>query len=140
MIENGIENDLLKDQEEGGYIEEVIAEQALATLVPCTLPLKDLLRVKPGVWTKMSWKLCFPELRVKAKPPRIPQNSKKLNEQELVSINKVSKKMGTLEGNTTLPVERENVIFMPILDSGARMSVATKSIWEKWGKPTVRST
>ena len=29
---------------------------------------------------------------------------------------------------------------MAILDSGARMSVATKSTWEKWGKPTVRST
>ena len=43
MIENGIENDLLKDPEDGGDIEEVIAKQALSTLVPCTLPLKDLL-------------------------------------------------------------------------------------------------
>ena len=47
MIENKIVNDLLKEPEEGGDIEEVIAEQALATLVPCTLPLKDLLGVKP---------------------------------------------------------------------------------------------
>ena len=29
---------------------------------------------------------------------------------------------------------------MSILDSGSGMSVATKSIWEKWGKPMVRST
>ena len=43
MIENGIENDLLKELEEGGDVEEAIIEQALATLVPCTLPLKDLL-------------------------------------------------------------------------------------------------
>ena len=50
------------------------------------------------------------------------------------------KNMGTSEGNTTLPVEHRNVIFMAILDSGAGMSVATKSIWEKWGKPTMRST
>ena len=27
-----------------------------------------------------------------------------------------------------------------ILDSGAGISIATKSIWEKWGKPTVRQT
>ena len=37
-------------------------------------------------------------------------------------------------------VEHESVIFMAILDSGARMSIATKSMWEKWGKPMVRST
>ena len=29
---------------------------------------------------------------------------------------------------------------MAILDSGAGMSIATKTIWEKWGKPTVRQT
>ena len=55
-------------------------------------------------------------------------------------INKMSKKARASKGNTTLLVEHENVVFMAILDSGARMSVATKSIWEKWGKPTVRST
>ena len=27
-----------------------------------------------------------------------------------------------------------------ILDSGAGISIATKTIWEKWGKPTVRQT
>ena len=95
MIENGIESDLLKEPEGGGDLEELIAEQALATLVPCTLPLKDLLRVKPGVLTKMSRKLYFPELQVEAKPPRIPQNSKEPDKKELVSIKKMSKKMGT---------------------------------------------
>ena len=92
MIENEIENDLLKDPKEGGDIEKVIAEQAISTLVPCTLPLKDLLRVKPRVWTKMSRKLCFPELQVKVKPPGNPQNSKEPDEKELASINKMSKK------------------------------------------------
>ena len=52
----------------------------------------------------------------------------------------MSKKTRASEGNTTLFVELENVVFMAILDSGAGMSVATKSIWEKWGKPMVRST
>ena len=72
MIETRIESNLLKEPDGGGDLEEVIVERALATLVPCTLPLKDLLRVNPGVWTKMSQKLYFLELRVKAKPPRIP--------------------------------------------------------------------
>ena len=39
-----------------------------------------------------------------------------------------------------MPVEHGNVVFMAILNSGVGMSVATKSIWEKWGKPTMRST
>ena len=65
---------------------------------------------------------------------------KELDKKELVSINKMSKKMGTLEGNTIVLVDNRNVIFMAILDSDAGMSVATKSIWKKWGKPTVRST
>ena len=30
--------------------------------------------------------------------------------------------------------------MVAILDSRAGISIATKSIWEKWGKPTVRST
>ena len=29
---------------------------------------------------------------------------------------------------------------MAILDSGAGISIATKTIWEKWGKPTIRQT
>ena len=52
----------------------------------------------------------------------------------------MSKKIGPSEGNTTLPVEHGSIISIAVLDSGAGISVATKSIWEKWGKPTVRST
>ena len=72
MIENEVKNNFLKEPGNGEDLEEVIAEQALSTLVPCTLPLKDLLRVKPGVWTRMSRKLYIPELRVEAKPPKNP--------------------------------------------------------------------
>ena len=35
-------------------LEGVIANQALSSLVTCTLPLKDLLRVRPGIWRKMA--------------------------------------------------------------------------------------
>ena len=44
------------------------------------------------------------------------------------------------EGNTTLPVNYEGIESITILDSGAGISIATKTIWEKWGKPTVRTT
>ena len=52
-------------------------------------------------------------------------------------MNKVTGLKVKDEGNTTLPVECEGIKTIAILDSG---SIATKSIWEKWGKPTVRST
>ena len=39
-----------------------------------------------------------------------------------------------------MSVEHANIISITILDSGAKISIATKSIWEKWGKPAVRST
>ena len=41
---------------------------------------------------------------------------------------------------TQLYLECEGIKTIVILDSGAGISIATKSIWEKWGKPTVRST
>ena len=44
------------------------------------------------------------------------------------------------EGNTNLPVKYEGIESMAILDSGAGISIATKTIWDKWGKPTVRRT
>ena len=44
------------------------------------------------------------------------------------------------EGNTTLPIVYEGIKSIAILDSGAGISIATKSIWEKWGRPTVRRT
>ena len=120
-------------------LEGVIANQGLSSLVTYTLPLKDLLRVKSRVWKKMAEKLSLPETSKEIKP--LPPQSKLVDlEMEHVSINKMSKKMGSSEGNTTLLVEHGSITFMAILDSRAGMSVATKSIWEKWGKPTVWST
>ena len=57
-----------------------------------------------------------------------------------VELNKVSGIQEKDEGNTTLPVNYEGIESMAILDSGASVSIATKTIWEKWGKPTVRQT
>lgn len=57
-----------------------------------------------------------------------------------VPLNKVGKYCEDDEGNTTLPVKIEKVISTAILDSGARVSIATKTIWAKWGKPAITQT
>ena len=37
-------------------------------------------------------------------------------------------------------MEINEVVSTAILDSGAGVSIATKLMWEKWGKPAIRST
>lgn len=36
-----------------------------------------------------------------------------------------------------IPFEFESIIYIAVLDSGKQISVATRPIWEKWGKPKV---
>ena len=57
-----------------------------------------------------------------------------------VEVNKVTGLKVKDEGNTTLPVECGEVKSIAILDNGVGINIATMSIWEKWGKPMVRST
>ena len=56
---------------------------------------------------------------------------------KLVGLNKESGIKEKDEGNTTLPVTCEGIQSIAILDSGAGISIATKTIWEKWGRPTI---
>jgi len=58
----------------------------------------------------------------------------------LVSLNKLSQYCKKDEGNTTLPMEINDVVLTAILDSGVGLSIATKSILEKWEKPMIRRT
>ena len=57
---------------------------------------------------------------------------------EPVPLNKVKDYCEGEDGNITLAVEYKNVTPLAILDSGARVSIVTKSTWESWGKPTIR--
>ena len=62
-------------------------------------------------------------------PKPLPEPQKPIEpETDRILINKVSKKIGPSKGNTTLSVEHGSIISIPILDSGAGISVATKSI------------
>ena len=49
-------------------LEGVTVNQALSSLVTCTLPLKDLQRVKLGVWKKMAKKLSLSKMSKEMKP------------------------------------------------------------------------
>ena len=57
--------------------------------------------------------------------------------QEPIELKKVSSIRTKDEGNTTLPINHKGIESIAILDSGAGISIATKSIWEKWGRPTI---
>ena len=56
-----------------------------------------------------------------------------------VSINKVGQYCEDDQGNATLPLEINKVVSSAILDSGARVSIATKLMWENWEKPAIWS-
>ena len=68
---------------------------------------------------------------------RVPRIQDKA--QTCIPVNKVGEYQGKDDGNTTLPVELSCIKSVAILDSGAGISIATKDIWEKWGKPAVRT-
>ena len=57
-----------------------------------------------------------------------------------VQVNKVGDKAKDDEGNTTLPIEINNVKLVAILDSGVGVGIATKAIWVSWGKLAIRRT
>ena len=55
----------------------------------------------------------------------------------LVGLNKVSGIKGKNKRKTTLPITYEGIQSIAILDSGVGISIATKTIWEKWGRLTI---
>lgn len=65
----------------------------------------------------------------------------KSHEKAHVPINKVSFRKNEEEvGNTTLPIEFNDYKAIAILDMGAGVSIATKTMWEKWGILALRKT
>ena len=55
---------------------------------------------------------------------------------EPIPVNKVGDYCKGEDGNTTIPVEFARQTSIAILDSGAGVAIATKNMWESWGKPS----
>ena len=108
--------------------------------VTCTLPLADLLKVRSDEWENIAGLSKMGEF---CKKHNIEQKSLKPARKRpfKVPINTVAyvpKSNDT--GNTTLPLEYNDYKAIAILDTGAGVSIATKSVWEKWGKRALRKT
>ena len=67
-------------------------------------------------------------------------NSMKGVKCELVPLNKVGNYCKGANNNTNLPFKFNEAKSVATLDSGARVSIATKKVWEFWGKSTLRKT
>ncbi len=110
--------------------------------VTCTIPLADLLKIRPNLWENVAGLSKVGEF-CKKHNIETEHVKRKINidTTNQVPLNKVS--LQTIEnevGNTTLPVEFNDYKAIAILDTGAGVSIATKSMWEKWGKLALRRT
>ena len=115
----------------------------LSTPIKVTLPLAKVLRVKRELWHKVIKCLTKMGINMRYQIPmeEMPKETAgKRVRCEPVPINKVGDYCEGEDGNTTLPVEFNEVKSLVILDSGAGVAIATKEVWESWGKPALRKT
>ena len=117
----------------------------MSAQITCTLPFVEWIKLKPQLWDELG--KCLEEQGLLSidrivKPQMQDMGGKSTTKTVTICapLNKVGEVIKKDEGNATLPVEVESIISMAILDSGAGISIATKTIWEKWGKPKVRQT
>ena len=57
-----------------------------------------------------------------------------------IPVNKVGNYCEGEDGNTIIPVEFAGQTSIAILDNGAGIAIATKNMWESWGKSAMRKT
>ena len=109
--------------------------------IKCTLPLSDILKVKPELWEDVAryLKTIGIELPIMKQNPTENKVQAKKNLAP-VPLNKVGDYCEGEDSNTTIPVTYNEVTTLAILDSGAGVAIATKAIWESWGRPALRKT
>ena len=127
---------MVKQMENPNQVDNLQA--ALSAKIACTLLLRELMQAQPEIWEGIMEDMVMKGLLNKGKfdQTKLP----KTIIGKLVGLNKVSGIKGKDKGNTTLPVTYGGIQSIAILDSGAGISRATKTIWEKWGRPTIRTT
>ena len=94
-----------------------------------TLPLTDVLRVRPELWKELGLQLkkLGVELPISEKMQNLDTNQKqKQKTYEPVPLNKVGDYCEGEDSNTTIPVDFNGKQTLAILDSGAGVAIATK--------------
>ena len=119
----------------------------LTALMPapirCTLPLSNVLKAKLELWEEVAkyLKSIGVEMPIMEHNHFHTTKSTKANGNiEPVPLNKVGDCREGEDSNTTILVEFKGTNTLAILDSGAGVAIATKKIWESWGRPTLRKT
>ena len=106
----------------------------LSTQVKITLPLADVLKIKPELWKEVLD--CLKKMGILVPMHMTTMDgitqSKKDDKikSEPVPLNKVGDYCEGEDGNTTLPVEYNGHKNLAILDSGAGIAIVTKQVWE----------
>ena len=111
--------------------------------IRCTLPLSDVLKSKPELWEEVAkyLKSIGVEMPIMEHNQIHTTKSAKANGNiEPVPLNKVGDYCEGEDSNTTILVEFKGTNTLAILDSGAGVAIATKKIWESWGRPALRKT
>ena len=112
----------------------------LSTFIECRLTLGELLRVRPYLWNDLAETL--EKMGIKGIHPKRIEDMKRINKTpidvQLVPLNKVGDYCEGEDGNITLSIEYNDVNTLFILENGAGIAIATKSIWEAWRRPAIR--
>ena len=114
----------------------------LSTQIECRLTLGELLRVRPNLWTDLAGTLQSIGIKgiLEEHIKLLKESNQTPSSVQLVPLNKVGEYYEGPDGNITLPIEYNDVETLAILDNGAGVAIATKNIWEKWGRPAIKRT
>ena len=114
----------------------------LSTPIECRLTFGELLKVRPNLWTDLAGTLQSMGIKgIREEHIKLlKENNQTPSSVQLVPLNKVGEYCEGVDQNITLPIEYNDIKTLAILDSGVGVAIATKNIWEKWGKPAIRKT
>ena len=113
----------------------------MSALVKVSMTLAKILRAKPQLWQEVT--TCLNKMGIpiiEMEPIHAREKVQKGVKCEPLPINKVGYYCEGEDNNTTLPIEFNELRRLAILDSGASVAIATKEVWDSWGKLSLRKT
>ena len=114
----------------------------LLARVTATLPLVEFLKVKPKLWEYMAKTMGSERFFLTKEMLKREQGKDQMGSVRQVSFNKVSlyQEQNKDKGTPMLSLEYNGIKTMAILDMGASIGIAKKTMWEKWGQKVLRKT